>query len=116
MPRDKTEALALAGTFRTFQYLGTRILIPPFTKEQMTHKSVTQKWDTGSLVEAFCHSEQILKGRLSVWQYRDHRNTLGVGAPCESNHKGSWGPRTWPEFVPAIPFPPRCNTKAKTVG
>lgn len=43
----------------------------PFMNEQVLHKSITQKWDTGSLGEALCHSERIPKGHLSVWQYRN---------------------------------------------
>lgn len=72
--REKTEVLTLMLHF-TFQYLGAQILLPPplSRRANITHKGVTQRWDTGSVVKALCHSEalcskQIQKARTALWQ------------------------------------------------
>lgn len=111
----------------TFQYLGTQILIPSlYRRANITHRGVTQRWDTGSVAKALCHSEalcseQIQKRHVSVWQYRKKIYLFsvpqaGVRIPHRSNHKGSWVP------VPILGLfllPPSLlgsSVKARTVG
>lgn len=107
MLRDRTEALALAGSFHTFQYLGTQIVTPSpplgtskyYTK--VSHRNGTPvPWLRLFVTLNRFQRDIYLCGSTGIPK-------AGVGTARKSNHEGSWVPRTQPDFIPAVPFSPR---------